>query len=96
MYRFQYLLVLSFSILLLQACGPKGQEREFPEQGKKQAVLVGKWKLVYLHKANKYELYHLSEDVDENENLIEENPEIFQELKEKMENARIPSEEFPF
>jgi uncharacterized sulfatase len=69
---------------------------EFPEQGKKQAVLVGKWKLVYLLKDNRYELYHLSEDVDESENLIEQNPEIFQELKEKMEKARTASEDFPF
>jgi arylsulfatase A-like enzyme len=68
---------------------------EFPEQGKKQAIIVGDWKLHHFVNENRYELYNLSEDISEKENLIESNPQKFHALKTKMENARTESIEFP-
>ena len=69
---------------------------EFPEQGKKQCILQENWKLVYLKQDDKYELYDLNKDVAEQSDLITEHPDIFEELKSKMKNARIPNEFFEF
>lgn len=52
-------------------------------QGMKSAVRVGEWKLVRSgspRKASQWELYHISEDISETKNLIEENPQKYQEL----------------
>jgi uncharacterized sulfatase len=69
---------------------------EFPEQGKKQSILQENWKLIYLKKENKYELYDLSQDSGEEADVIDQYPEIFEKLRSKMEKARTPNEFFEF
>jgi len=44
------------------------------------------WKLIQFFEDNHYELYHLAEDISENNELSSNNPEIFQNLKNKLEN----------
>ncbi|PQV51530.1 arylsulfatase A-like enzyme [Jejuia pallidilutea] len=68
---------------------------EFPAQGNKQAVRKGNWKLVYLHKADTYELYDLNNEIEEQTNVIKEHPKVFEDLKNIMINGRTPSKEFP-
>ena len=46
------------------------------------AVHEGKWKLLYSRKGN-LELYNLEDDAVEQNNLVEEFPEIAADLKEK-------------
>lgn len=67
---------------------------EFHEMEKKQAIIHENWKLVYLHKTKTYELYNLAKDSGENNNALLANPKVFEKLKNKMQNARTPSEEF--
>ncbi|WP_345247615.1 arylsulfatase [Nibrella saemangeumensis] len=69
---------------------------EFHEQGRKQAVRQGNYKLVYLLKDNQIELYDLSRDPAEQHNITAQNPEVVSRLKSLMEQARVPSAEFPF
>jgi arylsulfatase A len=73
---------------------------EFHEQGGKMAVRMGNWKAVKLD-INKVpqratELYDLSKDIGENENIAEENPEIVQKMEEIMKEAHVSQKEFPF
>jgi arylsulfatase A-like enzyme len=51
------------------------------------AVREGKWKLLYSKKGN-LELYNLEDDAVEQENLVEEYPEIAADLKEKYSSWR--------
>ncbi|MFI3290331.1 MAG: arylsulfatase [Opitutales bacterium] len=73
---------------------------EFKEKGGKKAILQGDWKLVALNVTTKaiYELYNIADDRPEQKNLINTNPEKFQELKELLDKARstpkIPAFEF--
>ncbi|MBD0777535.1 arylsulfatase [Maribacter sp. ANRC-HE7] len=69
------------------------------KEGRK-AVRKGNWKGVW-YKMNakepgSFELYHLADDVAENNNVAENYPEIVTELKQIMKEARTPSELFPF
>ncbi|RAI94862.1 arylsulfatase [Algoriphagus yeomjeoni] len=63
---------------------------EFPEYGGQQAVRMGKWKAVRQNivKENnlEIELYDLSTDPQEQNNVAEANPEIVQRMKEIMKN----------
>lgn len=67
---------------------------EFHEQGTKQAVRMGKWKGVYLIKADKFELYDLSKDIGEENNIASDNPTITEKIRGIMKSARVPSELF--
>jgi uncharacterized sulfatase len=69
---------------------------EFPELGKRQAVIKGKHKLVYFVEDGVYELYDLSVDTAEKNNIIGQHPELVEELKNQLENTRTPNEFFPF
>ncbi len=68
---------------------------EFTEQGGRQAVMRGDWKLIKQQSrdASKsyYELFDLSSDPTESINLVEEYPALVLELKELMEQAHTPS-----
>jgi len=68
---------------------------EFHEQGGKQAVLKGGWKLIKLDvntpAQTRFELYNLTADKAEKKNLIDEEPELAAELKKIMQSARAPS-----
>ncbi|MEW4923861.1 sulfatase [Algibacter sp. 2305UL17-15] len=59
-----------------------------PQHGKPaSAYREGDWKILHFYEDQRYELYHLKEDISESQNLATENPEKFQDMKQKMENA---------
>ena len=73
---------------------------EFPAQGGKQAVRMGNWKGVRLNVAEEgreapIELYNLSEDIGEENNIADDNPDVVEQIAGIMEQAHIPSEDFP-
>jgi arylsulfatase A-like enzyme len=73
---------------------------EFHERGGRVALRQGDWKLVR-YNVNKepvgeYELYNLSNDVGEENNLAKEMSEKVEELKAVMQNARTNSEVYKF
>lgn len=73
---------------------------EFHEQGGRQAVRKGKWKAVKYNvfkgeEAN-IELYDLSEDVSEENNVADKHPDLVAEMEEILKEARTPSSVFTF
>lgn len=69
---------------------------EFHEQGRKQAVRQGNYKLIYLLKSNQLELYDIIRDPAEQQNIADRNSEVVTRLKAIMDQARVPSVDFPF
>ncbi len=73
---------------------------EFHEQGKKQAVRMGRWKGVRLNVARDpdgpIELYDLKTDLGETTNIADQHPEIVQQIASTMAKAHRPSELWPF
>jgi arylsulfatase A len=73
---------------------------EFHEQGGKVAARMGNWKAVKLDMdltpQGETELYDLSTDVGEANNLASSNPEMVKKMEELMKQAHKPSEDFPF
>lgn len=72
---------------------------EFHEEGGRQAVRVGDWKLIKqkIKSGNPtFELYNLKNDPFEKRDLSAENPEIVRKLKKRMDKAHTPSEMFNF
>lgn len=73
---------------------------EFHEKGGRKALRKGDWKLVSYNVNNPekttVELYDLSTDLGEENNLADEHPELVKELQQLMEQARTESEVFPF
>jgi arylsulfatase A-like enzyme len=73
---------------------------EFFEQGGRQAVRMGDWKGVRydvdLDPQSPLELYDLSTDLGEENNVAETNPEIVRRIEEIMLTARTESEFFKF
>ena len=71
---------------------------EFHEMGGRQALLSGSWKLIRqpIVGETALELYDLSNDLHEDNNLAAENPEKVKELKALMNNARTESPLFNF
>ena len=68
---------------------------EFPEQGGKQAILKGNWKLVRLNKKKPYlELYNVEDDPEEKNDLIKKYPEKAKKLLKEM--LSIPDEDTVF
>lgn len=64
---------------------------EFQEMGGRQAVVKGNWKLLHQNIRGDnptFELYNLASDPSENHNVIELFPEIENELKQIMQEAR--------
>ena len=85
----------------------KGQQKEheylyweFHEKGGRKALRKGDWKLVQNNISDPgkttTELYDLSKDIGEKNNLAKKHPEIVKELIKLMESARTESEVFPF
>ena len=73
---------------------------EFHEQGGKQAVRAGNWKAVRLNvRANpddaSVELYHLADDIGEENNVASYHPEIVEQMLGYMREAHIPNKVFP-
>jgi arylsulfatase A-like enzyme len=73
---------------------------EFHEKGGRRALRKGDWKLVqydvFTPEKTTTELYNLSTDIGEENNLAAENPEMVKELLNLMNSARTESENFPF
>jgi arylsulfatase A-like enzyme len=73
---------------------------EFHELGGRQAIRKGDWKLVRYNvldsEKTTTELYNLSTDLSEKNNVAEHHPEKVEELSEIMKNARTESEVFTF
>ena len=70
---------------------------EFQEMGGRQAVIKGDWKLLHLDIRNggEYELYNIASDPSENHNIIDQFPDISEELKTIMEEARTEDPDWP-
>lgn len=72
--------------------------REFPSYGGQQALWSGKWKAVRQEMAKgkvEIELYDLSQDVGEQNNVAADNPEVVKRLHRQMDEQHVPSEIFP-
>lgn len=73
---------------------------EFHEMGGRQAVRMGNWKAVKYNVLENpdadMELYDLSKDVGEENNVATEYPNIIKEMKQILNEARTPSEIFAF
>jgi arylsulfatase A-like enzyme len=72
---------------------------EFHEQGKKQAVRMGRWKGIRLNVAKNpdgpIELYDLKTDPGEEEDIAVDHPEVVRKIAELMKTARTPSDHWP-
>lgn len=72
---------------------------EFHEEGGRQAVRKGEWKLIRQKVSSKnptHELYNIAEDPHEDYNIINQHPDIFEELKTIMDQEHTPSDMFNF
>jgi arylsulfatase len=77
--------------------------REFSGYGGQQAVWMGKWKGIRQkmlrkgknHDPLKIELYDLSKDESESEDLATKHPDVVNQIKDIMEKEHIPSQYFP-
>ncbi|MFW5823032.1 MAG: arylsulfatase [Tangfeifania sp.] len=73
---------------------------EFHEKNGRLAIRQGDWKLVrydvFTPEKTTTELYNLTDDPGEENNIAEENPEMTSKLLQLLESARTPSEDFPF
>ncbi|MFR9620539.1 MAG: arylsulfatase [Rikenellaceae bacterium] len=71
---------------------------EFHEQGGKQCVRKGDWKLIRFQVKNPnktyYEMYNLANDPSEKNNVVNQNPELKAELIAIMDSSRTESEIF--
>jgi len=72
---------------------------EFHEQGGKQAVRLGNWKGVKLNVTDNpkgpIELYDLSTDLGEKNNVVDKHPDVVQAIRKIMEQQHRESPDFP-
>jgi arylsulfatase A-like enzyme len=94
---------ISFLPTLLSQEGQKQHEYlywEFHERGGRKALRKGNWKLVQYDVLNPEktttELYDLSTDIGEENNVANEHPDVVKELLELINAARTESEVFTF
>jgi arylsulfatase A-like enzyme len=94
---------ISFLPSMLQQDGQKQHDYlywEFHEQGGRKALRKGNWKLVQYNvfdpEKTTTELFDLSKDIGEENNVAADHPEIVAEMLELMHSARVESEAFPF
>lgn len=72
--------------------------REFPGYGGQQSLRQGRWKAVRQNLETgrvKTELYDISADVSESQNVAEQNPDIVESMELRMRDCREPSSLFP-
>ena len=71
---------------------------EFHEQKGREALRVGDWKLIRqpIVGDTRLELYDLSQDPHEDNDLSEELPDKVRELAARMDSARVESPDFNF
>ena len=68
---------------------------EFHERGFQQAVRMGDWKAVRLAPGEPLELYNLSTDLGEKQNVAAQNPEVVAKIEAYLKTARTESEQWP-
>ncbi|MRT91994.1 arylsulfatase [Ancylomarina sp. 16SWW S1-10-2] len=70
---------------------------EFAHKGGRQAVRMGNWKgVIYnISKKGEMQLYNLTEDVAETNNVADQHPDIIAKMKGIMEKEHVDSEIFP-
>ena len=72
---------------------------EFAAYGGQQMVRMGDWKGVrqnMFKDSLQIELYNLAEDIGEQNDVSALHPEIVEQIRKIMKEARVPSKEFPF
>ncbi|MEE3060528.1 MAG: sulfatase/phosphatase domain-containing protein, partial [Verrucomicrobiota bacterium] len=73
---------------------------EFHERGGKQAVRMGKWKGIRLNVRkdpnSPIELYDLSKDIGEENNIASKHPQIVEKMESAMKESHRPNPIFPF
>jgi len=73
---------------------------EFHEQGKKQAVLQGDWKLIHLNvsipEKECYELYNIQKDPTEKNDIAFQNPKMVEKLKLILQQEHIANPDWKF
>lgn len=71
---------------------------EFHENNGRQAIRKGDWKAVKydVHNNGKIELYNLSDDISEQNNLADKYPELISEFDSLMKHSRTDSDLFKF
>ncbi len=68
---------------------------EFDEQGGKQALRMGRWKAVRFLRDGRLELYDLSKDVGEQNDIADKRPGMLAQIGRRLDKARTISEPFP-
>ena len=68
---------------------------EFHEQGFQQAIRMGDWKAVRDKQGGPLELYDLSKDIGEDNNVAAANPEVIQRIEKLLAGARTDSPNWP-
>jgi len=68
---------------------------EFHERGFGQAVRMGNWKGVKLAPDKPLELYDLSRDIGETQDVAKDNPDVVAKIEAYLATARTPSEKWP-
>lgn len=61
-----------------------------PGYGPHSTIRVGDWKLIYYHnpeRAERFELFHLGRDIGEQHNLVDSEPERFEEMVRRLSDA---------
>ena len=72
--------------------------REFPSYGGQQSIRVGNWKAIRQNMARgnlEIELYDLSDDIGEQQNVADQHPNMVAKLAKLMEREHTPSKLFP-
>ena len=68
---------------------------EFHEGGSKQAVRMGNWKAIRNKLDGPLELYDLSKDIGEKDNVAAKQPDVVAKIEAYLKTARTDSKEFP-
>lgn len=81
---------LSFLPTLLGKSNQQSHEHLYWEYRTQRAVRMKQWKAFQARKDKKWELYNLASDIEENENLADDHPEILKQLVGLAEESHLP------
>jgi arylsulfatase A-like enzyme len=68
---------------------------EFHEGSSKQALRMGNWKVVRLAPSKKIELYDVTIDIGEENNIADQHPELIEKAKQIFKNVRTDEDSWP-